>query len=81
MNVITMCTVLFTGGKMDRRYKCNDCNDTGFVWTRRADGTKEMVLCHCHPLVQSGKAKAWEGESAIIRRLKRKKKGEYEIGD
>lgn len=24
---------------------CNDCNDTGFVWTRRADGTKEMVLC------------------------------------
>lgn len=60
---------------------CKDCNDTGFVWTRRADGTKEMVLCHCHPLVQSGKAKAWEGESAIIRRLKRKKKGEYEIGD
>lgn len=81
MNAITMCTVLFTGGKMDRRYKCNDCNDTGFVWTRRADGTKEMVLCHCHPLVRSGKAKAWEGESAIIRRLKKKKKGEYEIGD
>lgn len=81
MNGITMCTELYTGGKMDKRYKCEDCGDTGFVWTRRADGSKEMVLCHCHPLVRSGKAKAWEGESAIIRRLKRKKKGEYEIGD
>ncbi len=42
------------------KYKCNDCNDSGFVWTVRADGTREMVMCHCHPLVRSGKAKPWE---------------------
>lgn len=64
----------------DKKCKCGDCNDMGFVWTRRADGTREMVLCHCHPLVRSGKAKAWEGDSAL-RRLRRKKKGVYEIGD
>lgn len=59
-------------------YKCEDCKDTGWVWARQADGSKAMVLCHCHPLVQNGKAKAWEGDSAL-RRLRKKKKGIYEV--
>lgn len=52
---------------------CEDCRGTGWVWSRRSDGTKEMVLCHCHPLVKSGKAKMWEGDSAL-RRLHKKEK-------
>lgn len=67
-------------GQWDEGYKCEDCKDMGFVWTKRADGTREMVLCHCHPLVRNGKARAWEGDSAL-RRARRKKKGVYGIGD
>ncbi len=59
------------------KYKCSDCNDSGFVWTVRADGTREMVMCHCHPLVKKGKAKPWDGDSAIRRAIK--KKGNYNI--
>ena len=54
------------------KYKCSDCNDSGFVWTVRADGTREMVMCHCHPLVKNRKAKPWDGDSAIRRAIKKK---------
>lgn len=61
-------------------YKCEHCKDTGFCWSQRVDGTREMVLCYCHPLVQNGKAKALEGDSAI-RRIVKRKRGRYKARD
>ncbi len=60
-------------------YKCDHCKDTGWCTSKvLEDGTEIKVMCYCHPLVQAGKAKALDGDSAL-RRLKRKKKGRYEL--
>lgn len=68
-------------------YKCDHCKDTGWCTSKDTgwctskvleDGTEIKVMCYCHPLVQAGKAKALDGDSAL-RRLKRKKKGRYEL--
>lgn len=62
-------------------YKCEHCKDTGWCTAKRLDdGTEIKVLCYCHPLVQKGKAKALEGDNAL-KRLRRKKKGVYEVSE
>ena len=62
-------------------YKCEHCKDTGWcIAKREKDGTEMMVMCYCHPLVRSGKAKPLDGDSAL-RRLRKKRKGVYEVGD
>lgn len=46
-------------------YKCEQCKDTGFAISKKADGSIERVLCYCHPLVKSGKIKPLSGSTAI----------------
>lgn len=54
-------------------YKCEQCKDTGWAKVKKANGSYEMVLCYCHPLVVNGKLRPLSGDYELSKYLKQQR--------